>query len=200
LAEADRRKWDGKYAEGQWTATEAPAWARAFVHELPGRPATALDLASGAGRIALWLAELGYATTALDISERGLAHARERAAQRGLALATACLDLEEEPWPEAAFAVVTCFNFRLLNASWAAVRARLAPGGVLMTEAATQRNLELHDRPPKHFLLAPNELLEAARGLHVIHYQETWIDPATGAPTAASPDARHKARLVARRA
>jgi SAM-dependent methyltransferase len=79
----DQRQWDEAYASRElvWTA-EAN---RFVVEELAGLPARqALDLGTGEGRNALWLAERGWQVTAVDFSAVGLAKAAELAARRGV--------------------------------------------------------------------------------------------------------------------
>ena len=78
----DQHQWDELYASTElvWTA-EAN---RFVVGELAGLTAgRALDLGSGEGRNAIWLAERGWQVTAVDFSAVGLAKAAELAARRG---------------------------------------------------------------------------------------------------------------------
>lgn len=68
-----------------------------------------LCIAAGQGRNALYLAELGFEVTALDISTIGLEQCAETAKERGLSIATLCgsiedIDLEHEQWD-----IITCF-------------------------------------------------------------------------------------------
>ncbi|MGF1469288.1 MAG: class I SAM-dependent methyltransferase [Sandaracinaceae bacterium] len=185
MGEGDRAKWDEKYRAGAGEGLVAPAWLDEVAGELPagGR---ALDLAAGRGRIALWLARRGFAVTAVDVSPVGLRAAGAAARGEGLSLATRVLDLEEERLPPGPFDAVTCFRYRQPSL-WASARAALAPGGVLVAETATLRNLSRHDKPPAPFLLEPNELLRAAGDLFVAYYREGWLGD------------YHLARLVARR-
>ena len=78
----DQREWDELYASRElvWTAE-----ANRFVTgELAGLTAgRALDLGTGEGRNAIWLAERGWQVTAVDFSAVGLAKAAELAARRG---------------------------------------------------------------------------------------------------------------------
>jgi SAM-dependent methyltransferase len=79
----DQHQWDELYASTElvWTA-EAN---RFVVEELAGLTAgRALDLGSGEGRNAIWLAERGWQVTAVDFSAVGLAKAAELAAGRGV--------------------------------------------------------------------------------------------------------------------
>jgi SAM-dependent methyltransferase len=71
----DAREWDLRYAASELVWSAAP---NQFVErELAGLPpGRALDLASGEGRNALWLADRGWEVTAVDFSRAGLDKAR----------------------------------------------------------------------------------------------------------------------------
>jgi SAM-dependent methyltransferase len=62
------------------------AWIAETVETLFDLAATAVDLAAGEGRNALWLASLGWRVTAVDFSPAGLAIGRDRAIAEGLAV------------------------------------------------------------------------------------------------------------------
>jgi SAM-dependent methyltransferase len=63
---------------------ESAAWRRALTDALPPAPARVLDVGAGTGAISLLVAELGHDVTALDLSERMLARAEVKAAERGM--------------------------------------------------------------------------------------------------------------------
>jgi len=65
---------------------EAAAWRSVLRRTLPEPPATVLDVGAGTGSLSLLAAELGFAVTALDLSEGMLGKAREKATARGLEL------------------------------------------------------------------------------------------------------------------
>ena len=68
--------WDERYGQRrQWS--EGPSTLVAeLLGDLP--PGTAVDLAAGEGRHALWLASLGWTVTAVDFSSVGIARGRSR--------------------------------------------------------------------------------------------------------------------------
>lgn len=186
MAEEDRKKWDEKYARGEHVAGQAPGWLRELDPDLPEEGA-ALDVAAGAGRIAVWMARRGLAVTAVDISPVGLALAREAAREEGVRIGTAVCDLERDPLPQGPFAVIACFHYRQRDLMPSIVE-RLGDGGVVIAELPTVRNLERHARPSRRWLAEPNELLRDLAGLEVLYYREGWLG------------GMHRARLAARRA
>lgn len=174
MSEGDRERWDRRWASGAHAGLEPPAWLDEVADLLP-ESGRALDVAAGAGRIALWLAARGFETTAVDVSPVALERLSRAAVERGLAVATCALDLETAPLPEGRFAVVSCFDY-LQRELFPALAQRLSPGGVLLAEAATRRNLERHAKPSARFLLEINELLALVAPLEVEVYREGWLD------------------------
>jgi len=83
-SDARREDWNRRYAAAERIhSTAAPN--RFLVAEVADlAPARALDLACGAGRNAVWLAERGWRVTAVDFSGVALAMARDLASARGV--------------------------------------------------------------------------------------------------------------------
>ncbi|MBF0672443.1 MAG: class I SAM-dependent methyltransferase [Salinibacterium sp.] len=81
----------------------------AVEHEVAGLPAgTALELGSGEGGDALWLASHGWTVAAIDISANALAVAAEEAQLRGLSHRVTWLQADLAQWhPSAEFDLVT---------------------------------------------------------------------------------------------
>ena len=69
-----------------------------------------LDVPCGAGRHAVELAARGIEVTGLDLSERMLARARDRAARRGVTVEWVQGDMREIPWVDRFDAVINLFN------------------------------------------------------------------------------------------
>jgi SAM-dependent methyltransferase len=131
----DQHQWDELYASTElvWTA-EAN---RFVVEELAGLTAgRALDLGSGEGRNAIWLAERGWQVTAVDFSAVGLAKAAELAAGRGVTgVRWVEADLREyQPGP--GYDLVLLAYVHLPPDEFGALLRRaasaLAPGGTLL--------------------------------------------------------------------
>jgi SAM-dependent methyltransferase len=84
--DARREHWNRRYAAADRIhATAVPN--RFLVAEVADlAPGTALDLACGAGRNAVWLAQRGWRVTAVDFSDAALGMARDLAARCGVSV------------------------------------------------------------------------------------------------------------------
>lgn len=105
----DRHAWDDRYRDREWLWTVDAN--RFVVQEVSGlAPGTALDLAAGEGRNAVWLAKQGWTVTAVDFSEVALGRARDLAEHEGVTITTVLADLRQyEPEPEAYDLVVLAY-------------------------------------------------------------------------------------------
>lgn len=141
----DAEDWDRRYVERPWLWTAEP---NLFLVTEVGdmAPGRALDLACGEGRNAVWLAERGWAVTAVDFSEVATARARELAEFRGVVVEVIRHDLlGYEPEP-GAFDLVAVMYLHLAPADRArvlrsAVEAT-APGGTVLVVGHDVDNLE----------------------------------------------------------
>lgn len=133
MSEADRKKWDARYAAGAHSDLEAPCGVLAqHINLAPvGR---ALDVACGAGRNALFMARRGFAVDAVDISDVGMALGRRVAQQQQLAITWYCMDLLDRPaLPAYGYNLILMCHF-IAPELLARLPAHLAAGGVLMVE------------------------------------------------------------------
>jgi len=139
----DRDKWNDRYRAGAYAERPHPAalverWAPDLLEQWLRRSveaeSRALDLACGAGRNAIWLAERGFAVDAVDIAEAGLELARRRAAERGVTVGWHCLDLDEGlPVELDGYDLVLAMRF-LDRQVFPQLPGRLRPGGWLVSE------------------------------------------------------------------
>ncbi|HEU4877552.1 MAG TPA: class I SAM-dependent methyltransferase [Sphingomicrobium sp.] len=136
--------WDQRYQENKPVYGEA---ANDFLAEQVGllRPGTCLCLAEGQGRNAVWIAEQGFAVSAMDQSSVGMAKAAGLAAARGVALKTAVgdladFDLGSGKWDN----IVSIFGHLpgpLRRDVHRRVVEALRPGGIFLLEAFTPDQL-----------------------------------------------------------
>jgi tellurite methyltransferase len=174
MAESDRTKWDRRFARASEIDLAPPDWLQEVDAALP-RQGYALDIAAGAGRLAIWLAGRGLDVLAVDISPAGLELARQAAVAKGLQIETLSADLEAASLPEGPFDVITCFNYRQRDL-FPFIRERLKVGGFLLAEVATVANLERHAHPSLKYLAEPGELRQDCAPLEIVYYREGWSD------------------------
>jgi SAM-dependent methyltransferase len=141
----DRAAWDERYASSEYVWDVAPnRFVEAHLAGYP--PGTAVDLAAGEGRNAVWLAERGWQVVAVDHSEVGLAKARRLADERrvGAAIALVCADvLDWEPTESVDLVLISYLQLphdeqRLVlgrAAGW------LRPGGTIFIVAHDRSNV-----------------------------------------------------------
>jgi SAM-dependent methyltransferase len=174
-----REKWNRRYAEdGLRPFPDRPAeWLaenRALLVGPAGR--RALDVACGDGRNALYLAQLGFAVVAVDVSDVAITALRAAALDRRLAVDPRRLDLEREPLPVERYDVIVQFNY-LQRDLFEPLAGALAPRGILIVETVTRAHVEeLGNRFDPRFVLDHNELLRSFPDLHVRHYREGLIE------------------------
>ena len=180
----DRIKWNEKYRQHDYP-TEPSGIVKEFFNMAPGR--TALDIAAGSGRNALFLAEHGFTVDAVDIAEEGLA----LAAGRHPAIRLICADLDTFDIPGERYDLI--LNVLYLNRRlFPQIREGLRPGGLLIFETLLQvPGAAAHDNHCRDYFLRDNELLHSFLSLRVLHYHE---EPGTG-----QGEPRRLASLVALR-
>jgi len=184
----DLQGWNERYRSGEgsedWGAAPNPLLVATCLNVPAGK---ALDLACGAGRNAIWLAERGWKVTAVDGAASAIEILRDRSAKAGLAMDASVADLEtngfqigESSWD----LIVMCFYLQasLFEPAKLGVRS----GGLVL---AIVHIAEPGGEPTDH-RLRPGELKQYFTDCEILHYYE-----------GKSNDAAHKrpvAEIVAR--
>lgn len=189
MDQTEQMRWNERYSESPQSWLDPDTFLiKAYDEFLAATaPAAALDVAGGAGRNAVWLAERGWRVKLLDISDVALKMARDKfegvkkssASQpksspiRKASLKTEITDLNSISHlgtEECDLLVVFYFLRREL---FPAISRALKPGGTLIYRTYTIDRVKVPGGPsdPK-YLLQPNELLHAFPGLRVLHYRE----------------------------
>lgn len=140
----EKDEWDQRYAGAELIWTAEPN--RFVVEELAGeRPGRALDLGTGEGRNAIWLAEQGWQVTAVDFSQAGLAKASRLAGSRNVTVGWVQADLRDYQPAEASYDLVLLAYIHLAAAEFAGLlktaATALAPGGTLLVIGHDVANL-----------------------------------------------------------
>jgi SAM-dependent methyltransferase len=168
----ERKDWNRKHRErGVHFGAEPNRFLVAEVGALaPGR---ALDVACGAGRNAVWLAQQGWEVTGVDFSDVALASARDLAAERGVEVEWIEADLREWIPPASAFDLVVVLYLqvpaeerrRVLDRAAGAVAA----GGTVLVVGHDLQNLNGGWGGPKdpRVLYGPEDLAAELPGLEI---------------------------------
>lgn len=126
--------WDERFRNREYPTDPEPSPVlRQYLDACPdGR---ALDIATGTGRNAVFLAAEGYNVDAVDQSREGLRIARENARESGVADRTNWIqgDIESYEFPKATYDLVTISFYRAID-RLSDITEALTPGGVLFVE------------------------------------------------------------------
>ncbi len=156
----------------QHGAGEASDWVQRWSH-LAKPAGTVLDIACGHGRHMAWFARQGFQVTGIDRS----LDAVRTASQFGTTIQA---DIENGPWPllqagrPLQFDVVVVTNY-LWRALFPTLIESLAPGGLLIYETFSRGNETVGKPSRPDFLLQPAELLTLCQGLHVVAYENGFL-------------------------
>lgn len=120
-------------------------------------PGTALDLGSGEGGDAIWLAEHGWRVHAVDASSVAIFRGEAEAKSRGLPITWQVADLATGRLPETTYELVSLQFLHIDPATretvWQEAASRVAPGGTLLIVGHGVKDLEAGiPRPPKELL------------------------------------------------
>ena len=170
MSRKDLDKWNQRYAEDSYHKNNPVTLLVDWLPKLPvGR---ALDVACGAGRNSLLLAQAGFQVDAIDISPVGLDMARAKAEDLGLSVNWIEQDLDE--------ACQFDNNYDLIIVLWYVNHGLikqlcecLAPGGYLLAEEHLITDQQVIGPTSTNFRVAPGELQSDVAGLEIIYYRES---------------------------
>lgn len=182
----ESQEWDERYVGRDlvWTA-EPNRFVVAELQDLaPGR---ALDIASGEGRNAVWLASRGWQVTAVDFSAVGLDKGPRLAEQAGVVVEWVCADVRDYDPEPGSFQLVLIAYLQLRETELDGVLRRavtaLAPGGILLLVGHDVTNLAEGTGGPQDpaVLHTPESITRSLAGLTVVRAERV------GRPVAGSP-------------
>jgi len=187
MSEADRQKWDERYASGAYGQRTYPS---SFLSEQIQAPRSghALDIACGAGRNAIYLASCGYSVDAVDISPIGLERAQRSADVAGVEVNWICADLMAEdtddipvddvlPVPHSDYDLIVVFRF-VAKELLERLHEYLAPSGFLIVEEHLQTSAEVVGPSSQRFRMAPGQLSQLLAPLQIVHsFEGEVVEP-----------------------
>ncbi len=165
-----KESWDERYGSGKYSSAEPHTLLTGLVEKL--KPGKVLDLACGAGRNAVFLAERNWNVTAVDNSRVGIGIAAQRAAAKNLKIDFRAADLEKgefEIEPNA-FDLI-CDFYYLQRDLFSQMKTGVKAGGIIVA------TIHLFDEGGENspFLLQGCELREYFSDFLILHYHETSL-------------------------
>ena len=181
-------RWQGRYSIPEYLFGKEPNYFLASCKPLLPRSGKALAVADGEARNGVWLAEQGLDVTSLDFSEAAQAKAAMLARERGVTINLVHADVHAWSYPANAFDVVveifTQFSAPSDRArKWDGMRTALKPGGLLILQGYTPKQLEYGTGGPKELEnLYTRAMLEQAFGdFHDVKFVEEELEMHEGA-------------------
>lgn len=188
MSKIDRTKWNQRYAENTYRKGNPVTLVQDWITQIPR--GKALDVACGAGRNSILLAQHGFDVDAIDISAEGLKLARQQSESLGLSINWIEHDLDEPYGFDTDYQLILVLWYVDLDLI-RRLCGCLAPGGYLLCEEHLQTDAEVAGPGNRNFRVPPGALREAVNGLEVLLDDESIRENAEG-------EAMASARIVAR--
>ncbi len=163
-------RWEARFAVPEYAFGKEPNYFLAACKALLPSSGRALAVADGEGRNGVWLAERGLDVVSIDFSPAAQKKARALAAERRVNVTVLHADVHGWDYPEAAFDVVVEIFTQFSSPAqrelkWAGMRRTLKPGGLLIVQGYTPKQLEYATGGPKQVEnLYTRSMLEQAFG------------------------------------
>ena len=192
MSEADRSKWNARYAQGAYADRTHPgAYLTACLAQLPPVEGSfALDVACGAGRNSLYLAQQGYVVDAVDIAEEGLRRLAAQAEPADVAITTHAMDLDAitsgaARLPRDSYALIIMFRYVDMDLL-SQLTGMLVPGGHIIVEEHLRTTLDVIGPSSPRFRVAPGALQHSMEdnGMVVRHSYEGVVEEPDGSAAA----------------
>ncbi len=180
MSDKERTIWNERFADGAYENRTYPNTVlKEWIEFLP--KGKALDVACGAGRDSIFLAQNGFDVTGTDISSVALARAETRARQEGLKINWCEHDLDSGLSFSSKFDVILMIRF-MNNRLLEALPRYLNPGGALLVEEhlSIEHPTPLAGPQGSRFRVVPEELKIRLQELKLERYFEGLITEPNG--------------------
>ena len=171
--------WDERYAQNGYLFGTEPNEFLVSQHHLLKPGMSCLAVADGEGRNGVWLAQQGLRVLSVEASAVALEKAKRLAQQRGVSIDFEQADLARWQWGENRFDVVAAIFIQfappaLRGQMFAGIKRCLKPGGLLLLQGYTPRQLEYKTGgPPVAENMYTEALLRNAFGdMEILHLRE----------------------------
>jgi len=172
VLKTDQKRWDKRFGRKEFALGKEPnPFLKQHISLLPkGR---ALDMATGEGRNAVFLAQNGFEVDAVDISEKGLRKARKLAREKGVKVNALLVDLDHYQIEKDRYDLIANLYF-LKRRLIPRIRKGLKKGGKVIFETYLLEHRTLATGGPKQakYFLKPNELLRFFKDFRILFYRE----------------------------
>jgi SAM-dependent methyltransferase len=148
------KRWEARYSAPDYVFGKEPNYFLVKCKPLLPPTGRVLAVADGEGRNSVWLAEQGLDVHAIDFSPTAQDKARALARECGVNVIFELADVHNWTYPEAAYDVV-CEIFTQFSTltervlKWAGMRKALKPGGLLIIQGYTRKQLVYGTGGPK---------------------------------------------------
>jgi SAM-dependent methyltransferase len=181
-------RWEQRFGIPDYVFGKEPSYFLKSCASLLPSAGKALAIADGEGRNSVWLAEQGLDVVAIEFSPAAQRKAIALANERGVRVAFEQADVHTWSYPDATFDVVadifTQFSPPAQRAAkWRGVKNTLKPGGLLILQGYTPRQLQYGTGGPKEIdqLYTRTMLDEAFRGFRDVTIVEEEREMQEGA-------------------
>jgi SAM-dependent methyltransferase len=167
---SEYERWEARFRVPDYAFGKEPNYFLASCKPLLPRSGKALAVADGEGRNGVWLAEQGLDVLSVDFSPSAQLKGEALARERGVNIAFLRADVHGWAYPEATFDVVVEIFTQFSEPAdrdrkWAGMRKALKPGGLLIIQGYTPKQLQYGTGGPKQVEnLYTRALLEGAFG------------------------------------
>ncbi|WP_307894516.1 class I SAM-dependent methyltransferase [Bacillus swezeyi] len=137
---------------------------------------SALAIAEGEGRNAVFLAEQGMNVTSWDYAESGLRKTKKLAEARDVVVKTELTDLNEASWKKDQWDEVVCifghFPKELRQKTLLGIKEAVKPGGFFVTEVYSIHQIPYKSGGPQdsELLYTPEEFLQTYSDWRIVHF------------------------------
>ena len=169
---SDQKRWDDRFGRKEFALGKDPnPFLKKHIRLLP--KGKALDMATGEGRNAVFLAQQGFDVDAVDISDRGLKKAQKLAGEKGVRINTLLVDLDQYQIEKEQYDLIANFYF-LRRRLIPRIKKGLKKGGRVIFETYLLEHRTLGTGGPKQakYFLKPNELLRLFKNFRILFYRE----------------------------
>lgn len=179
MSSSELERWNTRFSAPDYIFGTAPNAFLASQRNRLKAGQRALCVADGEGRNSAWMAAQGLEVTAFDFSPVAVEKARKLAASRGVSVRYELASVYDWDWPKGAFDVVAAIFVQFADPPMRSflferMAAALVPGGLLLIEGYTPKQLQYGTGGPKQLdqLYTEALLRQAFAGFEILELRE----------------------------